>query len=81
MSGSRDESQRGSEAGGKKGLETYLDVQEVTDLEADSRAVDRRIVVDGSVIAHVGPHCKRYRFRLDNSEKPSINDSRNSRRL
>lgn len=50
---------------------TYLDVQEVANLEADSRAMDRRIIVDGSVIAHIGPHCKRYRFRLNNLQKLS----------
>lgn len=47
-------------------------MQEVADLEADSRAMDRRIIVDRSVIAHIGPHCKRYRFRLYNLQRPSI---------
>jgi len=42
----------------------YLDVKKVTDVKADGRAVNRRIIIDGSVIAHVGPHGKRYRFRL-----------------
>lgn len=46
-------------------------MQEVANLEADSRAMDRRIIVDGSVIAHIGPHCKRYRFRLNNLQKLS----------
>lgn len=47
-------------------------MQEVADLEADSRAMDRRIIVDRSVIAHIGPHCKRYRLCLYNLQKPSI---------
>lgn len=47
-------------------------MQEVADLEADSRAMDRRIIVDRSIIAHIGPYCKRYRFRLYNLQKLSI---------
>lgn len=52
----------------------YLDVQKFSDLEANSRAMDRRIIVGGSVIAHVCPHCERYRFRLNKSEYNSIID-------